>query len=132
MPDATLARLIMPTKIIPIEIATHLIALLLLKLLIYQHKTAININGKNLAPLIKSHIKKRRFGHRARIIHQHINTPQPLNEFPQRQCTFWQIAEIQLHNLRTDTVVNHLTSGFFCPCFIRVPGNANIKTLLRQ
>ena len=42
MPDATLARLIMPTKILPIEITTHLTALFWVELRIRQHKAAIH------------------------------------------------------------------------------------------
>ncbi|CSG34621.1 Uncharacterised protein [Shigella sonnei] len=42
MPDATLVRLIMPTKILPIEITTHLTALFWVELRIRQHKAAIH------------------------------------------------------------------------------------------
>lgn len=41
MPDTTLVRLFMPTKILPNEISTHLTALFWVELWIRQHKAAI-------------------------------------------------------------------------------------------
>lgn len=58
MPDTTLVRLFMPTKILPNEISTHLTALFWVELWIRQHKAAIHyqrLPGGVICALEQSH-----------------------------------------------------------------------------
>ena len=95
-------------------------------------KRAVHVNGENVPPVVKRHLKEWRFGHRPGIVDQYVKPTETRNQRINGLCTVRQRAQIKLDSLCTLPPRLNLATGFPRAAFIGMPCDTDIKAALCQ